>query len=63
MFNGVAPNTPANSISRGLFVTIHAAIEKIGAKRVVLDTLETLFSELADQHTFCVRNCDGCSNG
>jgi circadian clock protein KaiC len=34
---------------RGLFVTIHAAIEKIGAKRVVLDTLETLFSELPNQ--------------
>ncbi len=30
----------------GLFVRIHYAIESIGAKRVVLDTLETLFSEL-----------------
>jgi len=31
---------------RGLFVHIHNAIESIGAKRVVLDTIETLFSEL-----------------
>ncbi|NOS85856.1 MAG: circadian clock protein KaiC [Ignavibacteria bacterium] len=30
----------------GLFVRIHYAIETIGAKRIVLDTLETLFSEL-----------------
>jgi circadian clock protein KaiC len=31
---------------KGLFVRIHHAIESIGAKRVVLDTIETLFSEL-----------------
>jgi circadian clock protein KaiC len=31
---------------KGLFVRIHRAIESIGAKRVVLDTIETLFSEL-----------------
>jgi circadian clock protein KaiC len=31
---------------KGLFVHIHNAIESIGAKRVVLDTIETLFSEL-----------------
>jgi len=30
----------------GLFVRIHLAIETIGAKRVVLDTIESLFSEL-----------------
>ncbi len=30
----------------GLFIRIHYAIESIGAKRIVLDTLETLFSEL-----------------
>jgi circadian clock protein KaiC len=30
----------------GLFIRIHQAIERIGAKRVVLDTLESLFSEL-----------------
>ena len=33
----------------GLFVRIHYAIESIGAKRVVLDTIETLFSELPNQ--------------
>ncbi len=31
---------------KGLFVHIHNAIESISAKRVVLDTIETLFSEL-----------------
>ena len=30
----------------GLFIRIHSAIESIGAKRVVLDTIETLFSGL-----------------
>jgi len=30
----------------GLFIKIHSAIESIGAKRVVLDTIETLFSGL-----------------
>ncbi len=32
----------------GLFIRIHLAIETIGAKRVVLDTLESLFSGLPD---------------
>jgi circadian clock protein KaiC len=31
---------------KGLFVRIHSAIEGIGAKRVVLDTIESLFSSL-----------------
>jgi len=30
----------------GLFIRIHLAIESIGAKRVVLDTIESLFAEL-----------------
>ena len=30
----------------GLFIRIHYAIESIGAKRVVLDTIESLYSEL-----------------
>ena len=30
----------------GLFIRIHHAIDSIGAKRVVLDTVETLFAEL-----------------
>ncbi|MCK9209964.1 MAG: circadian clock protein KaiC [Ignavibacteriaceae bacterium] len=33
----------------GLFIRVHHAVESIGAKRVVLDTLETLFSELPNQ--------------
>jgi len=34
----------------GLFIRIYHAIETIGAKRVVLDTLETLFSGLPNPH-------------
>jgi circadian clock protein KaiC len=34
----------------GLFVRIHLAIESIGAKRVVLDTVESLFSAMPDPH-------------
>ncbi len=30
----------------GLFIRIHLAIESVGAKRVVLDTIESLFAEL-----------------
>ena len=34
----------------GLFIRIHLAIESIHAKRVVLDTIESLFFELPDPH-------------
>jgi circadian clock protein KaiC len=34
----------------GLFIRIHHAVESIGAKRVVLDTVETLFSGLPNPH-------------
>ena len=34
----------------GLFIRIHHAIESINAKRVVLDTIETLFSGLPNQY-------------
>jgi circadian clock protein KaiC len=34
----------------GLFIRIHHAIESIGAQRVVLDTVESLFSELPSPH-------------
>lgn len=34
---------------KGLFVRIHRAVESIGAKRVVLDTIESLFSALPNQ--------------
>lgn len=33
----------------GLFIRLAAAIDKVGAKRVVLDTIEALFSVLANQ--------------
>jgi circadian clock protein KaiC len=38
---------------KGLFVRIHQAIESIGAKRVVLDTIESLFAALPN--TFIIR--------
>jgi circadian clock protein KaiC len=34
----------------GLFIRIHHAVESIGAKRVVLDTIESLFSGLTNSH-------------
>jgi circadian clock protein KaiC len=35
----------------GLFIRLEHAIDRIGAKRVVLDTIETLFSGLSDTRT------------
>jgi circadian clock protein KaiC len=35
---------------QGLFIRIHHAVESIGAKRIVLDTIETLFSGLSNPH-------------
>src|SRR6476646_2685416 len=34
----------------GLFIRLAAAIDEVGAKRVVLDTIETLFGALANIH-------------
>ena len=34
----------------GLFIRIHSAVESIGAKRIVLDTIESLFSGLPNVH-------------
>ena len=34
----------------GLFIRLHSAIEAVGAKRVVLDTIEALFSGLANDN-------------
>ena len=34
----------------GLFIRLNAAIEAVGAKRVVLDTIETLFAALGNLH-------------
>src|SRR5205823_11062944 len=33
----------------GLFIRIADAVERVGAKRIVLDTLEALFAELPNQ--------------
>jgi circadian clock protein KaiC len=35
----------------GLFIRIHQAIDDIGARRVVLDTMESLFAGLSNPHT------------
>ena len=42
----------------GLFIRLGCAIDSIGAKRVVLDTIESLFSGLAMRPSF-VPNCAG----
>ena len=34
----------------GLFIRIHSAVENLGAKRIVLDTIESLFSGLPNVH-------------
>ena len=46
----------------GLFVRLGYAIDSIGAKRVVLDTVEALFAGLPITSS-CARNCAGCSAG
>ena len=46
----------------GLFVRLDYAIKSIGAKRVVLDTIEALFSGLSNM-ACCAPSCAGCSAG
>jgi len=46
----------------GLFVRLALAIDSIGAKRVVLDTIETLFGGFNNQRS-CARSCGACSAG
>ena len=46
----------------GLFIRLGFAIDSIGAKRVVLDTIETLFGGLPNEQS-CAPNCAGCSSG
>ena len=46
----------------GLFVRLGYAIDAIGAKRVVLDTIEALFAGLANEAS-CARSCAGSSRG
>ena len=47
----------------GLFVRLGYAIDSIGAKRVVLDTIEALFSGLARPAASCAPSCAACSAG
>jgi circadian clock protein KaiC len=46
----------------GLFIRLGYAIDSIGAKRVVLDTIETLFGGFATRRS-CAPSCAGCSAG
>ncbi len=47
--NGVKLKKRVSMIFDGLFIRLGHAIESIGAKRVVLDTIENLFSGLNNQ--------------
>ena len=46
----------------GLFIRLGYAVDTIGAKRVVLDTIETLFAGLQTPRC-CAPSCAGCSAG
>lgn len=46
----------------GLFLPLEAAIDSVGAKRVVLDTIESLFSVFPTKR-YCVPKFAGCSTG
>ena len=47
----------------GLFVRLDYAIQSVGAKRVVLDTIESLFAGLEGRGHPPIANCVGCSGG
>ena len=47
----------------GLFIRLGHAIDSIGAKRVVLDTIEALFAGLAQPRRSCAPSCAACSAG
>ena len=47
----------------GLFIRLGYAIDSIGAKRVVLDTIENLFSGLIITRRYCAQNYGGYFNG
>ena len=47
----------------GLFVRLDYAVRTIGAKRVVLDTIESLFAGLSNDDASCAPSCGGCSAG
>jgi circadian clock protein KaiC len=46
----------------GLFVRLDHAIKQIGAKRVMLDTIETLLA-VSRIRASCAPSCGGCSGG
>lgn len=46
--SGTKSKKPANDLE-GLFIRLNYAIDSIGAKRVVLDTIENLFGGLSNQ--------------
>jgi circadian clock protein KaiC len=46
----------------GLFIRLAGAVEEVGAKRVVLETIEVLFSALGNEGSFAVSS-GGCWGG
>jgi hypothetical protein len=50
--------TPAN-----LFIRLNHAVKTVGARRVVLDTIDTLFAGIPTGGLLSVPSCDGCSIG
>ena len=47
----------------GLFLRLGAAIDEVGAKRVVIDTIETLFGAFSEHGRASRASCAGCSAG
>ena len=47
----------------GLFLRLGAAIDAVGAKRVVIDTIETLFGAFTNTADPARPNCAACSAG
>ena len=47
----------------GLFLRLGAAIDEVGAKRVVIDTIEKLFGAFANTADPALASCAACSAG
>ena len=47
----------------GLFLRLGAAIDAVGAKRVVIDTIETLFGAFSEHRDAALRARAACSAG
>ena len=62
-------STPARSSETGdwdldgLFIRLGAAIDAVGAKRVVIDTIESAVRRVRRTRRSCARSCGGCSAG